>query len=218
MNLRLGGRNVSTLLAGLVAAFVAVELAGFAFPELRRSLVYWFAFHSGHFRLAPVDPHVLLTLLTHAFLHGGWLHVAFNSLILLHLGAIVVARMGSLRFLTLFLLTAAAGALAHALVPPLDWTFAVGASGSVFGVAAARAWILSEFQPGGPGGRLRYLATQAVGWMVANALIYVAGYLHFLNLGGGGIAWKAHVGGYAAGAALAPLLAPRGSGLRGPTP
>src|SRR5574341_21964 len=80
------------------------------------------------------------TLVTYAFLHGGFLHLAFNMLMLFFFGPAVEDRMGGRTFLWYYLFCGLGGAVlsfAIALMTPVA-PF-VGASGAVFGVALAFA-------------------------------------------------------------------------------
>src|SRR5690606_30434568 len=69
---------------------------------------------------------------TYALLHGSFLHMLFNGVILLALGREAVARLGQGGFLLAFVVSAIGGAAAFAL---LNGTGApmLGASGAVFG-------------------------------------------------------------------------------------
>ena len=77
------------------------------------------------------------TLVTYMFLHGGFMHLAFNMLGLWFFGSGVETRMGSARFLVLYFVSGIAGAL-------LSMAFSmgsavIGASAGVFGVMLAFA-------------------------------------------------------------------------------
>jgi|SRR3990170_811181 len=80
------------------------------------------------------------TLVTYTLVHAGFLHLAFNMLMLFFFGPAVEERMGGRAFLRYYLFCGLGGAalsLAIALVAPVA-PF-VGASGAVFGVALAFA-------------------------------------------------------------------------------
>lgn len=75
-----------------------------------------------------------VTLLTHQFVHAGWMHVLGNMLFLWIFGDNVESRLGHLGFLVAYLaLGAAAGGLQGAL-GSADGRVLVGASGAVSGV------------------------------------------------------------------------------------
>jgi membrane associated rhomboid family serine protease len=167
----------------------------------------------------------LWTLLTYAGLHGSWTHVGLNSIWIVAFGPPVARRIGAARFLLLFCLTAIAGALAHYVLNPMDFTPLIGASAADSGLMAAAARFM--FQPGAalgsPGGystsdreprfepaapgiamllRDRRTLIFIVIWMITN-FIFGAGAERF-GLAEGPVAWVAHVGGFAAGFFLFP--------------
>lgn len=164
------------------------------------------------------------TLLTHAFLHGSWLHLGFNTLWLLAFGSPVARRFGTGRFLVFFVVCALGGAAAHLATHVNDVIPMVGASGAISGCMAAAVRFV--FQPGAPmhilhrdpdaadlqpaqslGAVLRdrRAAVFLVVWFASNLVFGLTGD----TLGvGGAIAWQAHVGGFLAGFLLFPLFDP----------
>jgi membrane associated rhomboid family serine protease len=83
------------------------------------------------------EPINLLTPLTSMFLHGGWGHLLGNLLFLWVFGSSIEDSMGRVRFLTFYLLTGLAGAMAQVLVNPASPIPMVGASGAISGVMGA---------------------------------------------------------------------------------
>jgi membrane associated rhomboid family serine protease len=77
-------------------------------------------------------------LLTTAFIHVGWVHLAVNCFTLGYLGTLVEAVIGRARFVALYLLCALGGSVATLVAGP---PASAGASGAIFGVTGA-AWIL----------------------------------------------------------------------------
>jgi membrane associated rhomboid family serine protease len=80
------------------------------------------------------------SVVTYMFLHSGFLHLAFNSLVLFFFGPAVEDRMGGLAFIRYYLLCGIGGAiLSFAFV---FWSPAaiVGASAAVFGISLAFAY------------------------------------------------------------------------------
>lgn len=88
-------------------------------------------------------------LLTFQFLHGGFMHLFINCLVLYFFGFAVETMLGKSTFLKLYLATGAAGGLLQAFC---SWVFpthfgtgpVVGASAGVFGVVAAFAYLNRE--------------------------------------------------------------------------
>lgn len=80
------------------------------------------------------------TPVTYLFLHGGFLHLAFNMLMLFFFGPAVEERMGGHRFAAYYLVAGLGGAvLSFALMLTTPVAMVYGASGAVFGVALAFA-------------------------------------------------------------------------------
>ncbi len=82
-------------------------------------------------------------LLTHAFLHGGILHLVVNSYALLQLGPLVERSLGSPRFLALYIVGAIGGGIGgcfwHSPLAPL-----VGGSGALFAMMGALVALLAR--------------------------------------------------------------------------
>jgi membrane associated rhomboid family serine protease len=73
-------------------------------------------------------------VVSHMFLHGGWLHVLGNMLYLWIFGDNVEDRFGSAQYLVFYLLCGTVAAIGQGLISPAPM---VGASGAIAGVLAA---------------------------------------------------------------------------------
>lgn len=144
------------------------------------------------------DP--LATLLTYAFLHGDFWHLAGNILFLWIFGNNVEDALGHGTYLAFYLFCAAAAALGEGLVDPLSQAPLIGASGAISGVLGAYLMlyprqpvvVLVAFVP------LPVPAFIAIGlWFVFQLLDGFSGAATAES-----IAWVAHVGGFIVGAAL----------------
>lgn len=147
----------------------------------------------------PVFPGQRITMfVTYAFLHGGFLHMLFNMLMLLHLGRETVLRLGQRGFVLAFLVTAAGGAATYALLSSSDAPM-LGASGVVFGLfGTTMFW---DFQ------RRRALgASYEPVWRMFIGLVIMNVLLYFLV--GGMLAWQTHLGGFVTGVAFAWITTP----------
>src|SRR5437899_11297700 len=71
------------------------------------------------------------SLLTHQFLHGGWLHIVANMWTLWIFGDNVEDRMGSVRFAIFYLLCGSIAGLTQLLTNPDSTIPSVGASGAI---------------------------------------------------------------------------------------
>lgn len=131
-------------------------------------------------------------LVTAAFLHGSWLHLAFNMYVLFALGPTLERILGHGRYLTLYVLAALGGGVASYAFSDFR-TVSVGASGAIFGLMGALVVA---------GRRLRYDITQVLVLLGINVVI------GFVSPG---VDWRAHLGGLVTGAVVAAIMvfAPR---------
>ncbi len=135
------------------------------------------------------------TFVTYMFLHGGFLHLLFNMILLFFFGPAVEERMGGKSFAAFYFTCGVGGAILSLLVTSLrsvDPSAAlpiVGASGAVLGVALAFAmnW------PNAPVYIFPLPVPIKVKWLVG--FLAVVNLLAAMANAGGGIAWLVHVGG-----------------------
>jgi membrane associated rhomboid family serine protease len=158
----------------LLIANVGVFLLQLAYPELTSLL----AFIPARVLSAPWTP------LTYMFIHGGFWHILFNMIVLYFFGPRVEERLGSNRFITLYLISGLSGALFSVFTPEVA---ILGASAAVFGVelAYARFWPLDRVYIYG------VLPIQ-MRWLVLITVV-----MSIFGLGGfePGVAHLAHLGG-----------------------
>ena len=146
----------------------------------------------------------LLTLFTSMFLHGGFLHAGGNMLYLWIFGDNVEDRFGRGRFLAFYLLCGAAAAVAQTLVSPSSRVPMVGASGAVAGVMGAYFVMYphSRIVTLVPFLFLQIIEVPAVFflgiWFLMQFLSGV-GSIAQVEAGTGGVAFWAHVAGFAVG-------------------
>jgi membrane associated rhomboid family serine protease len=166
------------------------------------------------YRYGFVPAHVSLPrLFTHQFLHAGVLHLFFNMLFLWAVGGLLETDLGPAVFLPAYLAGGVAAALAHAVMNPVSVEPAIGASGAVaaamgmFAVRHARARLrLALVAAPMLVPRIYFLAWPA--WVFL--ALWLGEQLFFASFGSAtlGIAFAAHLGGFAFGA-LIGLLLPR---------
>lgn len=202
--------SVVVWLAGAIA--LAQLVASMLRPEAQQAMLEAFAVIPARFDhrsglgysglTAP-----LLPLFGHVFLHGGWLHLAMNLLVLLQIGGAPAQRFafensghGAMRFLALFFGSAAAGALAYIWINPGSDTPAIGASGAVCGVFAAN--ILSAGRTWQESLRERAVISAGFWFLVVNVGLAAAARVSGIIP----IAWEAHLGGFIGGLLIYPFL------------
>ena len=139
------------------------------------------------------------TVLTAAFVHGGWLHLIGNMLFLWVFGDNVEDSMGHVRFAAFYLLCAAAAGLAHVLSTPDSTDTLVGASGAIAGVLGA--YLVLH-----PRVKVLVLLFRRVPVLLP-AYLLIGGWLlvqlfSAFSSNDQPVAWWAHIGGFLAGAFL----------------
>jgi membrane associated rhomboid family serine protease len=157
------------------------------------------------------QPNVLLTPLVSMFLHGGWLHLIGNMVFLWVFGDNVEDAMGHVRYALFYVIAGFAATAAHVAIDPSDLTPAIGASGAIAGVLGAylvlypRASVRAIL----PFFLLFWLpfyvpAVFLIGLWFAMQLLNGFAALTATDVAnaGGGVAWFAHIGGFAAGVLL----------------
>ena len=155
--------------------------------------------------LAPTIPWpIWATLFTSMFMHGGWMHIIGNMLYLWVFGDNIEDALGHGRYLAFYLVCGLAAAGTQILVDASSQVPSIGASGAVAGVLGAYLILY-------PKHRINSLIF--LGYfvrMVQLPAMLVLGFWIVLQLFTGlasfgvetGVAYWAHVGGFAAGMAL----------------
>jgi len=153
-------------------------------------------------------------IFTSMFLHGGWTHVIGNLWILWIFGDNVEDRLGRFRYLLFYLASGVVAAVLHIVTHWNSELPTIGASGAIAGVMGAYFLLF-------PHARVQTLVI--LGFLVdivtLPAVIFLglwfllqlfSGTLGlFSGTGAGGIAWWAHIGGFAFGALMIKLLVQR---------
>ena len=153
----------------------------------------------------PVTPYI--TLLSSTFLHGGLMHLGGNMLFLWIFGDNIEAKFGRVKYFVIYLGWGIGAGLIHMLGDPLSPIPAVGASGAISGILGAYLVIFP---------RARVLTFLMLGffWRMLHikAMYFLPFWLIFQNLlpffiggfgvAGGGVAYLAHIGGFALGLAV----------------
>ena len=148
-------------------------------------------------RLGASRPLVLINgewwrLVMAIFLHGGILHIAMNTWVLMDIGPQVEEVYGSARYLFLYIATGIAGFLASAI----SGHFSVGASGALMGLIGLMLAITTRRG----GAYMQMIRGQLIRWVV---------YILVLGFVVSGIDNAAHLGGLAAGFLLGRVMADR---------
>jgi membrane associated rhomboid family serine protease len=151
-----------------------------------------------------------MTVFTSMFMHGGWMHLIGNMLYLWIFGDNVEDSMGHGRFVVFYLLCGVAAVLAQALPDPSSTIPMVGASGAISGVLGAYLLLYPH---------ARVLVAIPLGFLLHTmripaglVLVLWFGLQLFSSAmaqpGQGGVAFRAHIGGFIAGLLLLPVFRP----------
>lgn len=191
-----------TYLAGAIALIeIVLSLAdhGIVFdPSLRPQIItagaFWTGLLHGGQPLFAAQPYTMFV--THALLHGSFLHMAMNTAVLLALGRFAADRYGPGVVLPIFLAGAICGGAAFGLLATGPYPM-VGASGAVF--AFLGVWTVWDWR--------RSRASGASVRPVVMRVLVLVGINVVLFFGlGGFLAWEAHLGGFLAGVAMGLFL------------
>jgi membrane associated rhomboid family serine protease len=153
-----------------------------------------------------------LTLVTSIFIHGGWLHLLGNMLYLFVFGDNVEDRLGHGRYLIFYIASGICAGLVHGILFSQSSVPCVGASGAIAGVLAAYMF----FYPKAKVSTLfiifvffRIVRLPAIVVLGLWIVLQIVSGMTELSAQAGGVAWFAHIGGFAAGAILALVLKPK---------
>jgi membrane associated rhomboid family serine protease len=162
------------------------------------------------------DPALGGRVLLSMFLHGGWAHLLGNMLYLWIFGDNVEDRMGHVRYAVFYLLCGWAATYAHIAAAPASALPALGASGAIAGVLGAyvtlypRARVITLLP--------LFIFVQLIQvpayfflglWFLQQFLYGTLSLARTAQTEGGGVAWWAHIGGFAAGFLLVWLFQSR---------
>jgi membrane associated rhomboid family serine protease len=150
-----------------------------------------------------------LTPISSMFMHGGWFHIIGNLWFLWVFGNNVEDALGHGRYAIFYLLCGLAAAAAQTMTNPSSGIPMIGASGAIGGVMGAYAVRYPH---------ARVMTLLILGFIIRTIWVpawVMLGYWFFLQfLGGlpalsseeGGVAFWAHIGGFAAGVALVYVM------------
>lgn len=157
----------------------------------------------------------VVTMFTSMFMHASWLHLIGNMWVLYIFGDNIEDYLGHFSYLVFYLVSGIGATLLHTLLNPTSTVPSVGASGAIAGVMGAYFILF-------PSARVLTLvpflfvffiwlpAWIVLGyWILTQFLSGAATSIAYSRQTSGGIAFWAHVGGFAAGIALIKLFPAR---------
>ena len=183
----------------LIAAFIIIHLPLFLIFDTDTHLKAFYTFgfipgmYTGTFEWSWT---ALITPVTHAFIHGSWMHLIFNVVMGLVLGMYVEKLFGARTTAIFFTLCTLAGALAYFLLTPFTTAPVIGASGGISGFFGVLIYLTVTQNTGHP---ITMKFAKKGPWPI---LFFWALIMIVPGMLMGGMAWQAHLGGYLAGIAL----------------
>lgn len=186
--------------------FEEVDNAFYAFG-LVPAFLFGFREPSPELALIPSE----LTIITSMFMHGSWSHIIGNMVYLWVFGSSLEEACGHVRFVIFYVLCGIGAGVGHALADPAAAVPMIGASGAISGLLAAYMLVypynkvtllvlLFSFV------KVRLPALVVIGFWIAYQMYEMFSAAGTPEPQAGGIAWTAHVGGFATGALLIFVL------------
>lgn len=180
----------------VIGAFVVVQILQTLFFDAgeKLRLFYTLGFVPGIYTGAePWQMTGLISPVTSLFIHGGWMHLLFNIVMMLAMGVFFERLFGARRTALFFFVCGLAGDAFYFLFSPFSTEPVVGASGAISGLFAVTFLILHEQGALHGIGSKRGVLPFILIWM---ALIVGMGMI------GPSVAWQAHLGGFLGGLSL----------------
>ncbi|MBO0758110.1 MAG: rhomboid family intramembrane serine protease [Bradyrhizobiaceae bacterium] len=164
---------------------------------------------------AGLDPYNWWPLLSNMFLHGGWMHLIFNMWFLWIFGPAMEARFGQIGFVSLYLIGGLVANIVHIATHPHSPDPVLGASGAIAAVIAAYAVTY-------PAARVMTIVPIGIIPLFFRIPAVVFAVIWFIlqllqgtfELASPGVAWWAHIGGFAFGAFFALVVGGFAPGLQ----
>lgn len=212
--------NVPGVVLGLLALLAAIHGGLAMLSEINDEYAVWaLAFiparYTGFADQIPGGPLAAWTsFITHQFVHGDITHLMINGAWMLVFGSAVARRIGAARFIVFALVCGIAGAALFGLIRWGQMVPMVGASGAISGLMAAGFRLLLPAIDNGDLYEMREaprsvrlatlgecLRSRRVMFAVAAFIVvnFAIAFAAPLFTDAAGIAWEAHLGGFAAG-------------------
>lgn len=160
--------------------------------------------------------HALTTPFTALFVHGSWLHLLGNLLFLYVFGAMAEERMGRVRFALFYVGCGYVALVCYAAAHADSGQTLVGASGAISAVLGAFLYLFPKARVTSLFPFLFFLPLRFPAWIVL-VFWFALQWAAAQGAGSGpGVAYLAHVAGFAAGFLCAWVLHGRGTRVRVP--
>jgi membrane associated rhomboid family serine protease len=203
--------NLPSITKFLGLALITIHTALFLITEFINPDIYSYALFWGGFTPAlwsGAEPGfsiwTLLSLISFSFLHGSWLHLGFNVVMLVAMGSGLEKILGIKRYIFIYSFTTLFSVFAH-LAFFYDSTMPiVGASGGISGIFGAMLYIMTR-----PNSTMNFAGQNKL-WPIAIVYIGITILVGFIGAPDGSpIAWIAHVAGFVAGLGIMAVMVKR---------
>ena len=206
-------RNFPVANTLLIATNVLLFLVQTGQGPQENAFIYTYGLVPARYSVPEISAHFTsfqqaFALLSFMFLHGGFWHLLGNMWSLYIFGDNVEDRLGPFRYLFFYLLCGWASGLFHLFINWLSPIPTIGASGAIAGVMGAYLLLFPHSRI------LTLIPILFIPYFIEIPAYFFLGFwflMQFLGAAGsqtqgGGIAWWAHVGGFAAGILLVKIL------------
>lgn len=203
-NIPIFTRILTALIALVSLPLLILSQTGLV-PDILYDASFIFGFVPARLTSSALSLIALFSLVSHAFIHGGFVHFAFNTIMLLALGTLFEKRYGGKQTFIFFFACVNAGALTFLAFAPHATMPVIGASGGVSGLFAAALVLMHDMRGahGIPPRKVGLLGRFGPWGMV---MVWLVLMLALGSFGGGNIAWQSHLGGYICGALYCAVL------------
>ena len=146
---------------------------------------------------APFLPWTPLTLVLFSFVHGGWLHLGVNILMLVSIGSGMEKSIGIKKYMIVYVGGTIFAALSHIAFDPFSTMPIIGASGGVSALFGAMLYMMRTDNIG----RTTPILPIIIVWI---GVSIIGGFLGAPD--GSPVAWIAHIAGFLSGIGIMMIL------------
>jgi len=183
----------------IIAVFLVIQIAmSFLIDDATRlDIISHYGFVPAYYSGAiPWSWSAIIAPFTTMIIHGGWIHVLVNSVMMVAMGVLFERQFGAKRTLIFFLLCGMAGNLVYFILNPALTAPVIGASGAISGLFGAAVMMMNSGGMAGSGAQNRGPLHFILLWI---SIIVVFGMLS------ADTAWQSHLGGFLGGVGLFQL-------------
>jgi len=189
--------KVPAFTRSIIAVFLVIQIAmSFLINDATRlDIISHYGFVPAYYSGAiPWSWSAIIAPFTTMIIHGGWIHVLVNSVMMVAMGVLFERQFGAKRTLIFFLLCGMAGNLVYFILNPALTAPVIGASGAISGLFGAAVMMMNS--NGMTGSQNRGPLHFILLWI---SIIVIFGMLS------ADTAWQSHLGGFLGGVGLFQL-------------